>query len=162
MDSLSEMQSQPCPKIGLPAFSASAVTHMLIVYFFIFSPQGIVFLFVLFQSQFRPDRSHRRPLFSTRNRQSFPTFLGHSSFISVRGSEGFTWARQRCKAAVLTLETSLLCNRRFLYSVINLHWQLQLTRWNIKRDKWSRLKNTHQLLGKVILVAYSCWHHTDF
>ncbi len=90
--------------------------------------------------------------------QAFRRFSVTAALYMSEVTEDLQELDKYAKPPFLTLETSLLCSRCFLYSLINLYWQLQLTRWNIKRDKWSRLKNTHQLLGKVILVFMLASH----
>lgn len=71
-------------------------------------------------------------LFSTPSRRMlFRHLPGHSGFISVRGRGGFTWAPQIPEAGVFNPgENPLLCWRHFLWSIINLYWQLQIRRWN--------------------------------
>lgn len=138
------------------------ICSVFISIYFIFSPQGIIYLFLLFQSQFRPEGSDQQALFSTKNWRRFPTFLGHSSFISVKVAEDLHELHKYAKPPFLTLETTLLCSRHILYSIINLYWQLQLTQWNVKHEKWSSLKHMCQVLRNVILVfmlaSYRLWY----
>lgn len=72
--------------------------------------------------------------------EAFRHFLVTAALYLSEVAEDLHELDKYAKPAFLTLETSLLCSRHFLYNVRKLYWQLQLTRWNAKRDKWSRLK----------------------
>lgn len=166
MDSLSEMQSCPRPKIDRFA-SIQRLSHSKYAQSFLFSTsfsplKALSTCSFCFKVSLDQKEAINELCFPHGNRKSFPSLLGHSSFISVKVTEDLHELHKYAKPPFLTPETTLLCSRRFLYSIINLYWQLQLTRWNVKHEKLSSLKHMCQVLRNVILVfmlaSYRLWY----